>query len=197
MRYSKAIGFTGSLMKDFLTSNDVAVLVNRGVEEATNGDKSRAVSLFRRALLLDQTHDTALLWLAWLSESPHESVELLEKVVALKPNNHIAKVYLQQAKAQRSELDAVNSALEIELPTEPVPLQQATEYLGDYLVSKGYVTYQQLEEALNYQKVLDEHSRHKLIGQLLVGLGHLSQKQLYVALQRREDEQGFTLEEAV
>ncbi len=186
-------------MKDLLTSNDVAVLVNRGVEEATNGDKSRAVALFRRALLLDNTNDTALLWLAWLSESPHESVELLERIVALKPNNHIAKVYLQQAKAQRSELEEAQSNLEveeIETPALPIPIQDSVEFLGDYLVSKGYVTVQQLEEALNYQKVLDEHSRHKLIGQLLVGLGHLSQKQLSVALQSRLEEDTYTLEEA-
>jgi hypothetical protein len=180
----------------------VTVLVNRGVEEATNGDKSRAVTLFRRALLLDSTNDTALLWLAWLSESPHESVELLERIVALKPNNHIAKVYLQQAKAQRNELDeasnnlAVEEIEETESPALPIPIQSPATFLGDYLISKGYITAQQLEEALNYQKVLDEHSRHKLIGQLLVGLGHLSQKQLSVALQIRQDEEGYTLEEA-
>lgn len=78
--------------------SDLLALLNHGVEEATNGSKSRARTYFRHATSIDPDNETALLWLAWLSDDAYEAVELLEKVLIRNPRNDIARSYLDQAK---------------------------------------------------------------------------------------------------
>jgi hypothetical protein len=186
-------------------NTDLLALLNKGVEEAMNGSKSRARTLFRQALMLDRTNETALLWLAWLTDDAYEAVELLEQVVARNPNNEEAKAYLAQARVRRNELDSLvanSTTLGVWSRLQPQKFAGKTNsgstnngtgtnvvpYIGEYLLRQGYITRQQLEAALKRHSELARRGSPKLVGQVLVELGYITQHQLESGLQQQRGE---------
>jgi tetratricopeptide (TPR) repeat protein len=178
--------------------SDLLALLNKGVDEATNGSKSRARSYFRQALTIDRENETALLWLAWLTDDAYEAVDLLEQVVARNPKNDVARAYLEQARSRRSELEQLvshNSTYNIWHRMTPEHRAQMKEsvvpYLGEFLLRLGYISRQQLEAALKRHKELTQRGSPKLVGQVLVELGYLTQSQLESGLQQHRGEYNF------
>jgi hypothetical protein len=185
-------------------NTDLLALLNKGVEEAMNGSKSRARTLFRQALMLDRTNETALLWLAWLTDDAYEAVELLEQVVTRNPNNEEAKAYLAQARVRRNELDSLvanSTTLGVWSRLQPQKFAGKTNsstnngtgtnvvpYIGEYLLRQGYITRQQLEAALKRHSELARRGSPKLVGQVLVELGYITQHQLESGLQQQRGE---------
>jgi tetratricopeptide (TPR) repeat protein len=178
-------------------NNELVMLLTKGVEEATNGSKSRARTYFRQALTMDRTNETALLWLAWLTDDPYEAVEILEQVVRNNPRNEVARAYLEQALARRSELDqlvsnstnfGVWSRFNKPQSYQTAPREVVVPYLGEFLLRQGYITRQQLESALRRHSELAQRGSPKLVGQILVELGFISQKQLEMGLQQQRGE---------
>ncbi len=180
-------------------NNDLVVLLSKGVEEATNGSKSRARTYFRQALTIDATNETALLWLAWLTDDAYEAVDILEKVVRRNPRNEVAKAYLEQAVARRNELDSlVSSSTSFGVwsrfntaqayPANNTQREAVVPYLGEFLLRQGYITRQQLDAALRRHSELAQRGSPKLVGQILVELGFLTQTQLEAGLQQQRGE---------
>lgn len=179
-------------------NNDLVVLLSRGVEEATNGSKSRARTYFRQALQLDGGNETALLWLAWLTDDAYEAVEILEQVVRRNPRNEVARAYLEQAVARRSELDQlVSSSTSFGVWSRfNTPQKYSTggqregvvPYLGEFLLRQGYITRQQLDAALRRHSELAQRGSPKLVGQILVELGFITPAQLEAGLQQQRGE---------
>ncbi len=50
------------------------------------------------------------------------------------------------------------------------------KFLGDFLLEFGYITPEQLEEALNYQKEKNREGTHVLLGQALISLGFCTEE---------------------
>lgn len=177
-------------------SNDVLALLNKGVEEATHGSKSRARIIFRQALTLDRTSETALLWLAWLTDDPYEAVDLLEQVVLRNPANEDARAFLVQARARKSELDSLianSSTMGVwsRLQTKKPSQETVVPVIGEYLLRQGYITRQQLESALKRHSELARRGNPKLVGQILVELGYITQLQLEQGLQQQRGEYNY------
>jgi tetratricopeptide (TPR) repeat protein len=184
-------------------SSDLLALLNKGVEEATHGSKSRARIYFRQALSLDRDNENALLWLAWLTDDAYEAVEILEQVTVRNPKNEIAKAYLEQARAKRDELDQlVSSSNSLNIWNKPgakkeIPSKQESvvPYIGEFLLRQGYITRQQLEAALKRHHDLAKRGHHKMVGQVLVELGYLTQTQLEAGLQQHRGEYYFRFQD--
>jgi tetratricopeptide (TPR) repeat protein len=178
--------------------SDIVALLNRGVEEATNGSKSRARSYFRQVLTIEKNNETALLWLAWLTDDAYEAVELLEQVLARNPKNDVARAYLEQARSRRAELEQlVSQSTTYNIWNRMTPEHKAqmkdavVPYLGEFLLRQGYISRQQLEAALKRHRELSQRGSPKLVGQVLVELGYLTQTQLEAGLQQHRGEYNF------
>lgn len=67
-------------------------------------------------------------------------------------------------------------------------LDSAIEYafrFGEIAIRKGFITSQQLEEALDEQMAHDlSNNHHKLIGEILLEKGWMTQHQIAVVLER-------------
>ncbi len=182
-------------------NNDLVVLLSKGVEEATNGSKSRARTLFRQALDIEPYNESAHLWLAWLTDDPYEAVDILEKVVRRNPRNEVARAYLDQAVARRDELDKLVSAATSfgvwSRFNTPQTYRSANQrevivpYLGEFLLRQGYITRQQLEASLRRHSDLAQRGMPKPIGQVMVELGFITQPQLEAGLQQQRSEYNF------
>jgi len=175
--------------------NDLLALLNRGVDEATNGNKSRARSFFQQALNLDPDSETAFLWLAWLTDDAYEAVELLEQVLTRNPKNDVARAYLEQARARREELNSlVSNSNTFNIWNKMTPEHRAQmkdsviPYFGEFLLQQGIITRQQLESALKKHQELAQKGKPKLVGQVLVELGYLTQTQLETGLKKHQAE---------
>lgn len=71
-------------------AGDVPSLLRQGLLAGRAGNYSEARPWFRAALDVDPDNITALLWLAWLAPTRHESLVLLSRVLELDPKNERA-----------------------------------------------------------------------------------------------------------
>lgn len=171
-----------------ITANEILDLLNSGVRLANEGDKTSARRCFRNALRLDPHNETAVLWLAYLSPEPSKAVELLEDFIALNPTCVQAQTYLQQAQDRVNELDQLVSSsatLNSWTSSKKANGSRAIPFLGEYLLRQGIITQQQLEMALRRHKDLANRGNQKLVGQVMVELGYISQVQLDGWLQQQ------------
>ena len=179
--------------------NNLATLLNKGIEEAMNGSKARARTIFRQVLSLDSTNETAMLWLAWTTDDVYEVVNLLEQVVARNPGNRDARMYLTQARIRKQELDALvsnSSTIGVWSRLQPqkfIKPKKAVPVLGEYLLREGYITPQQLESALRRHSDLAKRGTPKLVGQVLVELGYISSRQLESGLKQQQLEYSYRM----
>lgn len=81
-------------------SVDPTQYLNAGVEAARAGKKQEARHYLRAVLNADPNHVPALFWLAFVAPSPQESIRLLERVLALEPDNARANAGIDWAKRQ-------------------------------------------------------------------------------------------------
>lgn len=68
-------------------------------------------------------------------------------------------------------------------------------YLGDYLISAGVITQQQLKEALDYQKELQKEGKKELLGQILIDLGYCTVEDIMKAIAANAGVPFLSLEE--
>jgi hypothetical protein len=175
-----------------VSRNDLPLLLNQGVQAAQYGEKVLARTYFCKALEMDQQNETALLWLSYLSSDPYEAVRLLEKLLNYNPRNELARNYLEKARARCDELEQLVTGSNIystwnssnKGPAGPtrVPL------LGEYLLKQGLITQQQLDMALHRHHDLTQRGQRKMVGQIMVELGYISQAQLDRWLQHQNGE---------
>ena len=71
-----------------------------GIEAARNGNKETARAYLTKVIRQTPENIPALFWLAYVVESPQESITLLERVLALDPDNVRAKDGIRWAKKQ-------------------------------------------------------------------------------------------------
>jgi len=85
-------------MQEKSTGNRVNDLLRDGQGAARTGKKARARQKFRAVLMLDPTNMSALLWLAWLSDTPRASLAYVARALACDPDNPRAHAALRWAR---------------------------------------------------------------------------------------------------
>lgn len=81
-------------------SSDVENLVRAGIEAARAGKREEAYELLIKAIELDETNETAWLWLSGLVDSPEDQQTCLENVLTINPHNEKALRGLEMLRAK-------------------------------------------------------------------------------------------------
>jgi hypothetical protein len=163
---------------------ELMFFLTQGVEEATRGNKNRARIFLDKALDLDKGNETAMLWVAWITDNPRESIGILERILQKNPRNNIAKVYLNQA---RDKLNSTGYLRQIEEQNRRKKTDnlKIVPLIGEYMIRKGYISYSQLSQGLARQKMLSQQGIKEQLGQILVEMGYINLMQLEEGLQSR------------
>jgi len=111
-----------------------------GIEAARAGQKETARAYLTRVIKQEPENIPALFWLAYVSESPQDSLTLLERVLALDPGNARAKDGIRWA---RRRLGTISTEVAPDDDTQSTPAQIGEEapelpddFIRDQLLSK-------------------------------------------------------------
>lgn len=161
---------------------NIADLLNKGVAAANSGNKAWARAYFQQVLEVDSYNETAILWLAYLSDDAAKAIPLLEGLLRRNPRNELARAYLEQARAKTSELEqliAGSATLNTwNRMNKTVTTGVAVPKLGEYLLQQGRISQQQLDMAVRRQQDLSKRGHARQLGQVMVELGYISQYEL-------------------
>lgn len=178
---------------------ELNLLLNRGAEEANSGNRATAREYFKQALLLDSYNESALIWLAYLTDDPYQQIDILQTILKINPRHDLAQAYLAEAKSKTSELDnlvsgsyAYSAWNRLKDGTGNASRNKRTiPFLGEYLLQEGMITRQQLEMALRRHEELARRGQPKQMGQVMVELGYITQAQLETWLNRQTGEYSY------
>lgn len=131
-------------------------LFHAAVQLARSGDRERAYQLMCQALIEEPTYVPAWLWMSGLVTEVARQRECLERALALDPSCIAAKKGLELLQQQAVPPTSV--------PPQNVP---GSGHIGDYLIARGTITPEQLEQALS------EHRRSQTRGGEAVPLGEI------------------------
>ncbi|MFN8448282.1 MAG: hypothetical protein U0521_06760 [Anaerolineae bacterium] len=85
------------------TSNDIAELLNKGIEAARDQRRNEARGYFERVVELDEKNEKGWFWLASVVDSDEERRICLSNVLHINPNNERAKRALDALQAKAKE----------------------------------------------------------------------------------------------
>ena len=140
----------------------------------TAGQRDEAHRLLRQIIGKAPSYDKAWLQLLALDPSPAEEVELLERFLHTHPKHRFARAF--QARLHETRIVVLlGDARQGTINHGPVA---RTMRLGDYLVMKGWVTSEQVEQALEEQRRLRGLGIEERLGTLLLLFGHVQPEQL-------------------
>ncbi|MGB9890111.1 MAG: hypothetical protein ACPLTQ_10630, partial [Anaerolineae bacterium] len=75
----------------------------RGITAAQRGRKGEARAAFRAVLAEDPTNETALLWLAYLTDDPRASLAYIARALETSPDSQRAHAALRWARRRLAE----------------------------------------------------------------------------------------------
>lgn len=105
-----------------MTSFQVAQWLRQGIAAARAGDAERAYELLLKVVEIDQYNEQAWLWLSSVVESDDDREVCLENVLAINPDNKVAKAGLEHLSRRRVQpAPAWESEPEPPPRTEPEP----------------------------------------------------------------------------
>lgn len=168
---------------------------------AGQGELVQARELCLQVLKLDPSNGSALRWLGQSSSDPHDAIYYLEKVVEADPTDTSALELLQTTRDKATELDqliASSGIMNYWQNAEQVQQERLVKGIdrrgspvlpiGQLLIKKGYITAEQLETALNLQKMLQGLGDTKKLGEILLEYSYLSKEHLQLTLQEQQAE---------
>lgn len=178
---------------------ELNLLLNRGAEEANQGNRPRAREYFKQALLLDSYNESALIWLAYLTDDPYQQIDILQTLLKINPRHELAQSYLAEATNKTSELENLVSGSYAYSAWNRMkdgvavshPTKRTIPFLGEYLLQEGMITHQQLDMALRRHEELARRGQPKQMGQVMVELGYITQAQLENWLNRQNGEYSY------
>jgi hypothetical protein len=171
-------------------------LFNQAVQLYKNGDRHTARVQMRQALLADPSHVQAWLWMSALVDEVDQQRECLERALALDPQCEPAIRGLEiLGFRQTADMLAHNRVKEgsesgSQGQQEHRHARQARQ-IGDYLVERGLISIEELDEALEEQRHIwksTSGSARVPLGDILVKQGLLTPEMLArVLLDQQED----------
>jgi hypothetical protein len=143
------------------------------------GDRHAAQKELRQVLLEDPRHVQAWLWMSELVDTLAQQRDCLERALAIDPTcepaiKGLEILRLREAMATMAQQPAAASA----------PGAQQGGKIGDYLVERGLITRQQLEDALHQQKEMLSRTQgiRVPLGNILIKQGWLTPQMLATVL---------------
>jgi tetratricopeptide (TPR) repeat protein len=156
-------------------------------------DRPQARQLLAALVAADPRRGDAWLLLSTLVDDVDQSIDCLQKAIALDPANAKARHWLDLAARARARREAGLA------PSEPVveedpdadfvdlePEDRPVPRLGRYLLDFGFITVQQLSAALDHQRAAAQAGLSRQLGSILVEEGTLPQVRLSFALREQE-----------
>jgi len=103
-----------------MTSFQVAQWLRQGIAAAKAGDAERAYELLLKVVEVDEYNEHAWLWLSSVVESDDDREVCLENVLAINPDNKLAKAGLEHLSHKKAQpAPPLTSELQPPLPSEP------------------------------------------------------------------------------
>jgi len=119
--------------------SDQSTTINKklklGIDAARTGQKNIAHVHLNAVLQLDPDNIPAMFWLAYVSTSAQDSIDLFERILELDPNNDRAKSGMQWA---RGRLNAEMAGVPDESHPGTGPLSEGQKLRKDVLAGKGH-----------------------------------------------------------
>lgn len=80
-------------------------LLQMAISTAKQGNRNAAKLMFRRVLSEDKNNERAMMWMAKFADTKEERRVWLQRVLAVNPNNDIARETLENLKYRRTARD--------------------------------------------------------------------------------------------
>ena len=141
-----------------------------------------AKDMLLRVVQMNPQHEQAWFWLAGVVTEVSQTIVCIQHVLALNPENSVAKEWLAVSVQAENEARATATESQVAELDRPVPP------VGYYLRSHGFVSEEQLNSALMAQAEERRSGRARRIGELLVERGAISTTQLDMALHDQEQD---------
>jgi hypothetical protein len=164
------------------TDEEIAALYNEAVVAIDEDRLDEAKQLLLEVLKDRPEHEQAWFWLAGVVTDLEQTVQCLQRVLTLNPDNTSAREWLSFAKHVKSDQDEGHGPAAVE-EEPPVAL------LGKYLLDHHFISSQQLQAAVSAQKRNVQAGISKKIGELLIEQRSITREQLNYAI--REQERDF------
>jgi hypothetical protein len=169
------------------SSVDAGALYAQAVAALDAGDRAAARRLLGTVVWADPLHEAGWLLLSTVAEDIATSIQCLQRVLALNPENAQARQWL--ARAERAQARLAEAA-------QPSPPERAPDYeplapddqpvprLGRFLLDYQFVTARQLAVALDVQQAAA--GQRPRLGDILLEQGAVSPDRLNFALREQQ-----------
>lgn len=138
--------------------------------------------LLAQVVTANPRHEQGWLWLAGVVDDLNQSIDCLNRVLQLNPSNVKAQEWLAFAESEKQKEIAQGAAS----AAEAYP--RAISRLGVYLLDSKFITRDQLDRALQTQRVAKILGESLRLGEVLVEQGAITRERLELALrQQRTD----------
>ena len=119
-------------------------ILQLGIEEARNGNREAARNLFELLTRQEPDNAQAWLWLAGVADGPDQRREALQRVMALEPENEMARKGLQAMGAETANLHLATAGVRGDILRDLG--QRKAGWLGDATQAMAAATEQDWKE---------------------------------------------------
>lgn len=164
-----------------------------------DGDEVGAAQSYRRVLVVDPDNEKALVWLSWHTTDAYEARDMLRQIAKRYPKDTRLQYFLEQAEKRCAELDQLVSSsdyLQHWQNTEDMMRERlrrnrdlrpaGVSRIGEMLLRHGYITKEQLENAIGLQTMFKGLGEERKLGELLVDCGYVDQERLQTILREQD-----------
>jgi tetratricopeptide (TPR) repeat protein len=153
---------------------DPEAIYARALTAHQAGQLTEAQRLLAQVIQANPRHEQAWLSLAAVVPDLEHSMDCLERVVAINPENEQALNLLDQARKEKVRREV------LAMLAGPAPAieEERVSRLGKYLLKAQFITSQQIDLALAEQQKTATAEKPKRLGEILVEQGLITDQQL-------------------
>jgi len=129
-------------------------LLQKAVELARAGDKTKAREIFMRVVEMEPRNEMAWMWLTGLVDHLEDKIVACENVLVINPANHKVKSYLESLLKQKAVHVSVKPDEVIPIPSKPSKQVGKKEKDPDLSLAEELEHEGKIEEALRTYEVL-------------------------------------------
>lgn len=161
----------------------------QAVQTLKRGDQKGARHMMRQLLIENPKYAPAWLWMSALVDDTKQQRECLQRTLELDPTNDSARRGLEVLELQEF-VDSIPASEDSEEYAVPISSTRQARKLGEYLRDHGLITEEQLKQALNEQRSLQDERQWTRVtfGDALLKLNLLSPYKLASALVGQQKE---------
>lgn len=165
------------------TDREIQALYDQAVVAIDDNRLDEAKHLLLEVVLENPHHEQAWYWLAGVVTDLEQTIQCLQRVLMLNPDNTSAREWLTFASQVKFDQDHPGQ------PAIAIQEEPPVALLGKYLVDQHFITPAQLDASIEAQKKYALAGQSKKIGEILIEQHALTREQLNYAI--REQERDF------